>query len=143
MSLFKNIAVTRPLNSVAAGTSNQTSSAVDMQGYDGCVFIAHLGTLTATQVTSLKVQSSTDDGSTDAYADITGSATSAAADADSNKMLIVDVFRPAERYLKAVVVRGTANAVIDGVTAIRYRGRKAPISQSSTFVSQSASVYGA
>lgn len=132
MNLSKNIAISRVLNAVAAGTSAQTSSAVDMTGYEGCLFIASFGALTATQVTSIKAQQSSDDGSSDAYADLTGTLVGPLADADGNKLLVLDVYRPRDRYLKCIVNRATANAVIDGVIAIRYGARVQPTVQGST-----------
>lgn len=45
---------------------------------------------------------------------------------------MLDVFRPGKRYVRPVVTRGTANAVIDSVIAIRYNLRKAPPSAHST-----------
>jgi hypothetical protein len=42
------------------------------------------------------------------------------------------VFRPAERYVRAVVTRGTADAVIDGVIAIQYGARVLPATQDAT-----------
>jgi hypothetical protein len=53
--------ITRVLNAVAAGTTNQNTSSVDMTGWDSVEFVAHLGALTATQVTKLKAQTSSDD----------------------------------------------------------------------------------
>ena len=94
-------------------------------GYDGVLFIAMFGALTSTQETSLKAQQSSDNDA-DTYADLDGAHTPDLADGDGNKCLVLDVFRPAERYVKPVVVRGTANAVIDGVVAILYRGRQRP-----------------
>jgi hypothetical protein len=128
--------IERVMNAVAAGTSNQTSSAVDMQsngGFDEVTFVAMFGTLTASQVTKIKVQQSDDDGASDAYDDVAGSLSVALADADSNKMLATTV-RPRKRYVKCVVVRGTANAVIDGVLALLSRQDKAPVTQPSTIV---------
>lgn len=122
--LSENVRISRVINATAAGTTDITSSAVDMGadgGYDGVLFIALFGTLTATQVTKLKAQQSSDDAAADAYADLEGSSTGPLADADSNKMLALDV-KPTERYVKCVVDRGNANAVIDGVIAIQYRG---------------------
>jgi hypothetical protein len=136
-NLLKNVKIQRVMNAVAAGTSNQTSSAVDTQGFDGVMFVASFGTLTATQVTSLKAQTSSDDGASDAYDDLAGTLVGPMTDADSNKQLILDIYKPRKRYLKAVVNRATANAVIDGVTAILYRGRKAPVTQPSASVSAS------
>lgn len=127
-NLLKDIKVTRVMNAVAAGTSVQNSSVVDMSGWDGVLFIAALGTLTATQVTGLKGQQGQASNLSDA-ADLAGTAVGPLADGDSNKCLALDIYRPLERYVRCVVTRGTANAVIDGVIAIQYRGRKAPALQ--------------
>jgi hypothetical protein len=125
-SLLKDCKIVRVMNAVAAGTSDQNSSVVDTQGWDGVCFIAAFGTLTATQVTLLKAQHGDASNLSDA-ADITGAATAALADGDSNKLAVVDVRRPVKRYARAVVDRGTANAVIDGVIAILYRGDTVPV----------------
>ena len=63
------------------------------------------------------------------------------ADAATNKVARCEVVKPRERYVRAVVLRGTANAVIDGVIAIQRRGRRLPLTQSST-VDKTASVNG-
>jgi hypothetical protein len=134
--LKDRIRVDRVMNAVAAGTTDQTSSAVDMfadNGYDEVTFLALFGTLTANQVTSLRVQQSDDDGSADAYSDILGSASAALADADSNKCLAVTV-RPQKRYVKCIIDRATANAVIDGMLAIQSKPRKQPTTQPSDIV---------
>lgn len=131
MNLIKNVKVTRVMNAVAAGTSDQEGSVLDMQGFDGVVFVAAFGTLTASQVTSLKAQQGAASNLSDA-ADLEGTATGPLADGDGNKLLVLDVYRPQERYVRCVVDRGTANAVIDGVIAIQYAGAKLPIAQGST-----------
>lgn len=127
-NLLRNIKITRVMNAVAAGTSAQNSSVVDMSGWDGVTFIAALGTLTATQVTSLKGQQGQVSNLSDA-ADLSGTLVGPLADGDSNKCLVLDIYRPTERYVRPVVNRATANAVIDGVIAIQYRGRKTPVTQ--------------
>lgn len=118
------VKTSRVMNAVAAGTSSQNSSSVDMTGYDAVRFVALLGTLTATQVTSLKLQHSDDNSS---FSDVTNGGTAAMADGDSNKMLVAEYVRPSKRYVRAVVVRGTANAVIDGVIAEQYQTRALPV----------------
>lgn len=140
LALLTQINVSRVLNAVAAGTSDQNSSSVDMAGYEGVLFVALFGTLTATQVTSIKAQSSSDDGSTDTFADLEGTAVGPLTDSDGNKMLLLDVFRPDERYVRCVVDRGTANAVIDGVIAIRYGARSIPTTQGSTVMAAESHV---
>jgi hypothetical protein len=126
---------TRVVNATAAGTTAINGSGIDMQDFDTVIFECAMGTLTATQVTSIKAQGSNDNGGADAYADITGMVTANAADADSNKLLLLEVNRPQKRWIRVVVNRGTANAVIDGVIAIQMGAKKAPVTQDATTVS--------
>lgn len=132
-NLLKDVKVTRVLNAVAAGITNQNGSTLDMSGWDGVTFIASLGTLTATQVTGIKVQQGQASNMADA-ADLINTNVGPMADGDSNKCIVVDVYRPLERYVRCVVTRGTANAVIDGAIAIQYRGRKSPVTQDTTTI---------
>lgn len=130
MNLLKETKTTRAMNAVVAGITNQNGSVIDMSGFEGVMFIAAFGALTATAVTGIKVQQGVlADGSD--MADLTGSAL-AIADTGSNKLLATDVYRPQERYVRLVVTRGTANAVIDGVTAVQYSPRVSPTTQDTT-----------
>lgn len=129
--------VIRALNAVAAGTSNQTSSAIDTQGFDGARIVAAFGAITATAVTQLKAQDS--DASGSGFNDIagsTGSFTVAADGSNDNKLVILDIKKLRKRYLKVVVVRGTANAVIDGAFVELYGARKHPTTADSTVANQ-------
>lgn len=49
-----------------------------------------------------------------------------------NKLLVLDIHRAAERYVRAVIVRGTADATVDGVIAILYGSRVLPVTSDST-----------
>lgn len=138
--LIEEVKITRVLNAVAAGTTNQNTASVDMTGWDEVEFVALFGALTANQVTKLKIQQSSDDASADSFADLTGSATAALADGDTNKCARAGCARPQERYARAVVVRGTANAVIDGVIAIQRLFRKQPFGSQSSTVAVTKSV---
>ena len=115
----------RVMNGVVAGTSDQTSSAIDTKGFDGVKIYTAFGAITSGAVTSVKVQQSSDDGSADAYADLAGTSITVADD-DDNQMTVHDIYRPRERYLKVVVDRGTQNAVIDGIIAVLYGAIKEP-----------------
>lgn len=125
-NLSKATKAIRVLNAVAAGTTDQTSAGVDMANFESVTFIALFGTLTATQVTKLTAQQSDDDGVGDAYSDLEGSSTGPLADGDSNKMLVLEITKPRKRWVRVTVDRGTANAVIDGVTAIQSHPRTQP-----------------
>jgi hypothetical protein len=134
MNLSKQTKVIRHSAAVAAGTSTITpSTGVDARGFGGCMFIASFGTITATAVTSVEVHSSSDDGVNDAYALVPDTEVTVA-DSDDGKAVVVDVTVPRERYLKCVVLGGTANAVLDSITAILYDPSELPTSRDSTVV---------
>ena len=65
-------------------------------------------------------------------ADLAGSQHTALADTDGNKCLVTDVYRPQKRYVRRVVKRGTANAVIDGVLALLHSPRVEPVTTDAT-----------
>src|SRR5574338_95219 len=89
---------------VATGTSTITSTAIDMTGFDGALFIVRLGSPATNN--SVKIQQC--DTSGGSYADLTG--TSVGSHATDNP-LIVDIFRPKETFLKYVVTRGTTTTI--------------------------------
>lgn len=130
-NLLRFTDVRRALNATAAGSTAVNGTVIDMLGYNGIAFAVLFGTLTATQVTKIKVQQGTASDGSD-MADLAGSASPALADADSNKMLITEVYRPRERYVRVVVSRGTANAVIDGAVALLSRAELTPPALHST-----------
>lgn len=110
----------------SAATTDLTSEAVDMQGFEGARFICGFGALTSTAVTSVKAQQCDTSGGT--YADLAGTAITVADD-DDNQISIIDVYRPTERFLKHVVDRGTANAVIDFLIVELYGPKEIPVSE--------------
>ena len=123
-SLLNNAIPQRVMNAVAAGTTVQTSSAVDTKDCDAVTFLAMFGTISASAVTAIEVHQSSDDGVGDAYGALEGSkSVTLVPTTDNNKMLAVEVVRPAKRYLKLVVNRAAGNAVIDGVVALKHHLR--------------------
>src|ERR1700694_1309525 len=112
---IKATKVTRAINATAAGTTVITGASVDMQGFDGVLIIASLGTISASAVTTLSALQSTDN-STWAALPTPAITTAMVPTTDNNKILILDVFRPQQRYIQANLNRATGNAVIDSVT---------------------------
>lgn len=126
MQLSKETKLTRHSPAVAAGTSLITpSGSIDMAGYEGCLFVASFGAITAGAVTSIKLQQSSDNGVADGFSDVAGSSVSVPDDGD-NKVFYLDAYKPTKRYLKLLVVRGTQNAVLDSIMAIQYGPRTLP-----------------
>lgn len=138
--LLKDTKITRVANSAVAAQSEVDSSILDMAGYDGVIFIAALGDVTANCVLTLKVEQNTAN-STSGMAALTGNATftAGATDAD-NKMLVVDVIRPKERYVRAALTRTAANAVVDGIFAIQYKASTKPVTADSSVLASATIV---
>lgn len=135
MSILRDCAIVRVMTSQVAGTSDTLSSdIIDTSGYDGVTFLYALGDVTNTAVLTFRVQQNTAN-STSGMATVLGdvAATAGASDYD-NKLIVREVYRPQERYLRAQIVRATANAVVDGIIAILWKGRNSPVTQGSTVV---------
>lgn len=133
LSFLKNNKLQRVSNAVAAGSTDSNGSSVDMKDFESVTFVASYGALTASAVTGLKAQQSSDDGVSDGWSDIEGTAQSIA-DSLDNDCLALEVIRPTKRYVRPVVTRATANAVIDGVLAILSHPRKAPVTHDSATI---------
>jgi hypothetical protein len=141
--ILDNTLFTIQADAAAAGTTAVDGAGLDMAGFTGVCFIADIGALTATQVTNLSAQWSDTNNGTD-WANFTspvgGAVTPNMADADGNKLLILDVVAPMHRYLRPVLNRGTANAVLDGIIAIQYGPRNDPTSDPPASVSQATQI---
>lgn len=125
--------ITRVMDAIAAGTSDQNSSSVDMQMFEEVTFIAAFGVISGSAVTSIKVQQSSDDGVADGWSDLLGTDLTVADD-DDTSMAVVNIVKPLKRYLRCVVLRATQNAVIDGVIAIQSGAHVKPTTHDSTTV---------
>ena len=111
--------------STANGTSTINGGIVDMAGWDGAIFFTTIQS--AASNNGLKIQQGNDSGLSDA-ADLAGSLQSSGS---SDEGVIVEVYRPLERYLRPVVVRGTTT-VVGEIWCLRYRGRSNPTSNSTS-----------
>ena len=133
--LSTTVKLQRVLSATAAGLTNVNTSSVDLQNKDGARFIVAFGALTATQVTSVKLQGSTDNSTwSDLLDPDTGTVitTGNLADGDSNKVVSLEVYKCKRRYVRAVVIRGKANAVIDGAWAEIPQRNKLPMTIDTT-----------
>jgi len=119
------------LTTVAEGAAAQTtitSDALNMAGFDSACFIVPVGPVTAGAVTTMKLQQSDDDGSSDAYSDVLGTSITIA-DSDDNKLKYLDVYRPGKQYLKIVIARATQDATVGGIFAVQYNASSLPVTQ--------------
>lgn len=141
MNLSKDVKITVVAAAATAAQTAVTSDVLDMSGYDGVMFIALTGDVTATSVLTLTAKANSAN-STSSPTPVTQKATDAftagAADADS-KALVVDVYKPTLRYVFAELTRTTANAVVGGIIAIQYQAANKPTSHAASVI---ASAFG-
>lgn len=128
MNLLKKVKVDQILGYYAAGTTKRTSDIIDMAGYDGVLFIAEFSTIIEGGTIDVFPEQNTAN-STGGMAEVAGTTAytvTAAAAALAKSCILVDVYRPQERYLQCNITPATQNAVICGITAIRYAGKLLP-----------------
>jgi len=112
------------LGTQADGTGTQSSSIIDMSGYEDVTFLAIFADVDDTAVLTLRAQQD-DVNDAGGMATLTGSATfTAGATNADNGMLALE-----KRYLRAQVVIATASAITAAVIAIRTKPRKSPVSK--------------
>lgn len=113
---------------LASGGTDLASAYVDMQGFEGVMFVGILGTAGATDVATLAAWSSTATGSTGTAI---SSATQTSTAGLDDKFFCIDVFRPRRRFVKTHITR---SAVVEygGTVAIQYNPKVKPTVHAST-----------
>jgi hypothetical protein len=114
---------------LAAGTTDVNSSAIDLAGCYGATFQIMLGAIVATGTLSINIEHS--DASGSGFAAISGLTVAVDADTDDNKILVADLAEPTKRYVRLAIDRGTANTTIDGIVVIKAK-RGNPVTQGAT-----------
>jgi hypothetical protein len=117
----------------AASTDAVESAIVDTAGYEGVVFRTSLGTANATNY--IKVQQSATN-ATDDMADLTGTKVGSGT---TDEDLVVEVYRPTDRYVRLVVNRG-ASSTCETIWADLY-GNGGQISANSVAGTQLAEIH--
>lgn len=130
MNMVTSVKVDQVLGYFAAGQVAKKSAIVDMAGYEGVMFIFEFGTILNTGTLACEVNGNTTNatGGTKLAGGktVTVNATTAAL---TQSCVVIDIYQPepsTSRYLEAMVTPGVANAVILGITAIRYGGKVKP-----------------
>lgn len=126
----------------AANNTDSDSAGVDTAGYEGVIFMVPITDSVATGVATLTVSQNTAN-STSGMAALSGAvatAISATNDDLNGLMLVVDVYRPRERYLFSTITSATANIAFGATVAIPYGAHKHPVTQLTAEVADSAVV---
>jgi hypothetical protein len=125
--LSEQIKITQVIDATAgaAAATAINGNRVDMQGFEGVMFVCVTGAITSGAVTSIKAQQgNASSGTTNLSdaADLAGTS-QAIADDDDGQIFVIDINRPQKRYVRPVVGRATQNAVIQTCLAIQYGPR--------------------
>lgn len=120
MNFLTDIKVLPVEAATGAGQTTIESAVVDTKGYEGVVFLVAAGTIDSSAVTKLKVQQGEQAGGGD-MADLVGTGVTIAAD-DDGQSFAVEVHKPRERYVRAVITRATADSAFGVITAFLYGG---------------------
>ena len=128
--LIDEIQLTKIKGGIEAGTSDQTTDSLDMQGYRGALLFVEIGTIAATGTVKVTLQHS-EDNSTFTKLTGTGKEVDFAA-ADDNKFAVIDVIDPPGRYVRLHLDRGAANATPVAAFGIRYGAVHQPPTQATT-----------
>jgi hypothetical protein len=125
MNFAPNHKVTVVLGATAVGTASVNTSEINMEDYEGVVFVALFGAVTD-GAPGIKAQGGAQSNGSDA-ADFAAFDTADTAAAASGQAVVLDIYRPMQQYVRAVVTRGGATgAVIQGVIAIQYHSKSKP-----------------
>lgn len=136
MNFLTDCKVTR-ISAGGAGSASATptkATIIDMAGFDRVVFLAEMGNVLTTSEVALKVAGA-DVNDTAEMELLEGSAggTAGASDYD-DKVVLLDVIQPTQRYLEAQLFHVTADAPFDSILAVQYGARVRPVTQSSSVV---------
>lgn len=102
----------------ASGSADRNGTTLDMQGFTGVLMIVKFATIAADAVTTIKAQQGAASNLSDA-ADLADTGISVAAD-DDNQIFVLDIKRPAERYVRLVVDKDATNATAESAVYVQY-----------------------
>lgn len=114
-----------------------TGSGIDCLGFEVALFVVEVGAVAdaANTTVAVQIQQSSDDGDSDAYADLSAATTGAVANAGQNEVYLIEInLSEVERYLRAIVDGGSVAGGLVSVTCILLQGRHLPPTQQNTVV---------
>jgi hypothetical protein len=116
---------------VAAGTTDtQKGVVLDSEGYDSITVVLLLGTVVTTAVITPALCDGTLANGSDQAPTTGATAITDAGGASSDKLIVLELYRPLNRYVQLWVTRATANITIAGAIAILHHGKAVPVTPS-------------
>jgi len=125
--ITRNVQIIPVSSAHTDGTTMVTTTILDMSGWEGVAWLAYFGALTTAATNFIKAQQDTASGMGTA-ADLL--ATAVYVNDQDDSAVLLDLYRPTERYVRCVIARSATAQAIQSVIAIKYRGGTQPITQS-------------
>lgn len=124
MNLFRHVKLEKP-STIAVESTTIRTNFVDMQGFQGCMFVIVGSTLLARSgsITMRAQQSTADSTSGAVYIEGTVTTTALPTASVNYRILALDVYRPTKRYVRAVFTGSSSGR--GEILAIKY-GARAP-----------------
>lgn len=119
MQLSSEVKITKVADHSVAAQTAVESTAVDMAGFEGVLFLTSFGTAAADNT----VKASQDTASNGSFTDLLGTSV---ASGTSDEDVWLDVYRPLKRYVRLEAARGTSST-LESIWAIQYGVRKLPV----------------
>ena len=111
----------------AASNTNALGNAIDMTGFDGCMFVVPVEDSVATGVATASAEEcATSGGSYQTLVGDDAAATCVVDDDLNQKFLVVDVWKPRAQFLKLRRKSATANIAYGSAVAILYGASQRP-----------------
>jgi hypothetical protein len=118
LSLTDSVLVSQDIAAQIA-SAGVNGTALDMQGWDGCLFLFNIGAMASGATFDARVMSSANSNFS-GNSNVTNAALVQVTNAGNTNIVGIDVYRVSDRYLKTVTTPAVANVTFSG-TAIRYR----------------------
>jgi hypothetical protein len=118
LSLADTVLISQDIADQSSG-SNVNGTALDMQGWDGCLFAFNIGAMAGGATFDARIVSSANANMSGAT-NIANAAITQVANTGNTTLVLVDIFRPTDRYIRSATIPATANTTF-GSVAIRYR----------------------
>lgn len=117
--LSDGVAIDQAAAVTGAGTSEIDGASLDMQGFEGCLFIAKFGTAASDNT----IQGQQDIATGGSFSDLEGTLVSVGS---SDEIVCLDIVKPTKRWVRMQAERGTSTT-LDWALAIRYGAHKTPV----------------
>lgn len=129
MNLSKNSKLILVKTAQADGTSAITTTTIDTHGFSGVMIFGSIDTANAGNFAKARQGNAAN--MSDA-ADLAGTKVTPASNGDQ---FLIDIYKPAKRYINVVVTRGASTATQE-IFALLYEPSKAPTTHASTVVAE-------